>query len=77
MTQKLEIKKTPKLRIKDVKVEAERLGLQVNPLYDKRFVDTWLYTIGKDVEPVKRKFIVHVHKKSKKVLTLSELIKLA
>jgi hypothetical protein len=63
--------------LKDVKFEAARLGLQVNNKYDKRFINTWLYTIGHDVIPVERKLLVHVSKPIKKPLTLSDFISLA
>jgi hypothetical protein len=65
------------ISMKDAKLEAARLGLQVNSLYDKRFINTWLYTIGQPVEPVKRKLLTHVPKKVKVGLTLGDFIKLA
>lgn len=65
------------LTIKDAKLEAARLGLQVNNKYDKRFINTWLYTIGHSVEPVERKLLVHVVKPVKKSLSLSDFITLA
>ena len=70
-------KKKKEITLKDAKLEAARLGLEVNNKYDKRFINTWLYTIGKDVKPVERKQIVHVAKKEKPVLSMAELILLA
>lgn len=69
--------KKKEITLKDAKLEAARLGLEVNDKYDKRFINTWLYTIGKNVEPVERKQIVHVTKKEKSVLSMAELILLA
>lgn len=69
--------KTKAISLKDVKLEAARLGLQVNNKYDKRFINTWLYTIGHDVVPVERKLLVHVTKPIKQSLSMSDLIKLA
>lgn len=71
------MKKKTTINLKDAKLEAARLGLEVNSKYDKRFINTWLYTIGKNVEPVERKLLVHVAKEPKKQLTLSDLIKIA
>lgn len=65
------------ITMKEAKAEAARLGLKVAEEYDKRFKNTWLYTIGQDVEPVRRKEIVHVAKAVKKPLTMKELIALA
>ncbi len=65
------------ITMKDAKLEAARLGLLVSLEYDKRFIDTWLYTIGYDVQPVKRKLLVHVKKPEKQTLTLNDLIILA
>lgn len=70
-------KKAIKSNLKDVKLEAARLGLEVNTMYDKRFINTWLYTIGHKVKPVERKQIVHVAKKKKATLSMAELILLA
>lgn len=70
-------KKEKQIRLGDAKLEAARLGLEVNSLYDKRFLNTWLYTIGHNVEPVERKQIVHVAKKEKPALSMAELILLA
>lgn len=70
-------KKEKQIRLGDAKLEAARLGLEVNSLYDKRFLNTWLYTIGHKVEPVERKQIVHVAKKEKPALSMAELILLA
>ena len=66
-----------KITIKEAKAEAARLGLEVSCNYDKRYLNTWLYTIGQDVKPVERKQIVHVPKTVKKPLTMAELIALA
>jgi hypothetical protein len=71
------MKKNVKPSLRDVKLEAARLGLEVNSRYDKRFINTWLYTIGEKVEPVERKLLVHVAKEPKKQLTLSDLIKIS
>ncbi len=70
-------KKDKQIKLSDAKLEAARLGLEVNALYDKRFINTWLYTIGHKVEPVERKEIVHVAKKEKPTLSMAELILLA
>lgn len=73
---KTKVKKEKKLTLKDAKLEAARLGLEVNTKYDKRFINTWLYTLGHSVQPVERKLIVHVPT-IKKSVSLAELIKLA
>ena len=70
-------KKEKQIRLGDAKLEAARLGLEVNSLYDKRFLNTWLYTIGHKVEPVERKQIIHLAKKEKPALSMAELILLA
>lgn len=70
-------KKEKQIRLGDAKLEAARLGLEVNSLYDKRFLNTWLYTIGHNVEPVERKQIIHLAKKEKPALSMAELILLA
>jgi hypothetical protein len=69
--------KEKKWTVKAAKAQAASMGVEVNKKYDKRFLNTWLYTIGEDVEPVERKQIVHVPKKTKKPLTMKELIALA
>lgn len=74
---KTKVKKVKKTTLSQAKAEAARLGLEVSEEYDKRYLDTWLYTIGEQVSPVKRKQIVHVPKVEKKPLTMSELIALA
>lgn len=62
----------------EAKAEAARLGLEVSAKYDRRFLNTWLYTIGDtSVEPVERKQIVHVKKEKKQPLTMAQLIALA
>jgi hypothetical protein len=70
-------KKVKHITMTEAKAEAARLGLQVAENYDKRYLNTWLYTIGQDVAPVERKQIVHVPKVSKRPLTMAELIILA
>ena len=71
-------KKEPKLTRTWAQGEAARLGLEVDPQYDKRYTVTWLYTIGHDVEPVKRKAMVHVpKKKERKPVSMAELIQIA
>jgi len=74
---KAKVKKPKKITMTEAKAEAARLGLDVSPKYDKRYLNTWLFTIGQDVEPVERKQIVHVPKVKKKALTMAELIALA
>lgn len=69
--------KTKTIGLRDAKLEAARLGLQVNSKYDKRFINTWLFTIGHAVEPVERQLLVHVAKPIKKSLSMSDLINLA
>ena len=69
--------KIKRTTMSEAKAEAARLGLVVLPKYDKRYLNTWLFTIGEDVEPVERKQIVHVPKPKKKALTMAELIALA
>ena len=62
----------------EAKAEAARLGLEVAAKYDKRFLNTWLYTIGDtSVEPVERKQMVHVKKEKKQPLTMAQLMALA
>lgn len=71
-------RKQKKITMTEAKAEAARLGLEVSHKYDRRYLNTWLYTIGDtSVEPVERKQIVHVVKEKKKALTMSELIALA
>jgi len=66
------------MTMKEAKMEAARLGLVVAADYDKRFINTWLYTIGDtSVKPVMRSVIVHKPKKKKKTLSWSELANLA
>lgn len=57
------------------KAECASLGLQVAAEHDKRFKNTWLYTLNPNsgVEPVLRTQIVHKPKKKKKVLSWSEM----
>ena len=60
---KTKTKKVKKVTMTEAKAEAARLGLQVADKYDKRYLNTWLYTIGE--------------KEAKKPLTMAELIALA
>lgn len=67
-------KAKPKKRsLADIKLECAQKGLEVAAEYDKRFRDTWLYTLGEDVEPVLRTAIVHKPKKAKKKLSWADL----
>jgi len=76
MTRK--VKKVKRITMKEAKMEAARLGLEVALEYDKRFINTWLYTIGDtSVEPVLRSVIVHKPKKKKKNLSWADLASLA
>jgi len=71
-------KKAKRMTIKEAKMEASRLGLIVAKDYDKRFINTWLYTIGDTtVEPVLRTSIVHKPKKVKKTLSWADLASLS
>ena len=74
------VKKTAKpkeMTLTQAKAECARLGLEVAMEYDKRYKNTWLYTLGKDVEPVLRSSIVHKKKPAKKKLSWKELATLA
>lgn len=71
------VKKKKGTTMTEAKAEAARLGLEVAAKYDKRYLSTWLYTIGEDAEPVERKQIVHVKKEKKQPLSMAELIALA
>ena len=70
-------KKPARMTLRQAKIEAAQLGLEVAAQYDKRFINTWLYTLGQDVEPVERKAIVHKPKATKKKLSWDQLAKLA
>jgi len=71
-------KKVKKITMRQAKLEAARLGLEVNVKYDKRCLNTWLYTIGMtDVIPVERKEVTHVPKKPRQELSRAELKDLA
>lgn len=74
---KTKAKKAKKITLTEAKAEAARLGLEVAEKYDKRYLNTWLYTIGQPVDPIERKQIVHIKKEAKKPLTMAELISLA
>lgn len=72
---KTKTKKEKGLTMTEAKLECKRLGIKVCEEYDKRFKNTWLYTLGdKTVEPVLRNKIVHKPKKAKKKFTWDELI---
>ena len=77
MTKKKAKTKSPKWTIKAAKDQAKSMGLTVSTEYDKRYLNTWLYTIGEKVEPVRRKEIGHQPKAAKKPLSMKELIALA
>lgn len=69
-------KKQPKPKqrsLADIKLECAKKGLEVAEEYDKRFRNTWLHTLGEDVEPVLRASIVHKPKKAKKKLSWGDL----
>jgi len=74
---KTKAKKAKKVTMTEAKAEAARLGLDVSPKYDKRYLNTWLFTIGQDVAPIERQQIVHVPRAKKQPLTMAELIALA
>jgi len=74
---KAKVKKAKKITMTEAKAEAARLGLEVSPKYDRRYLNTWLFTIGQDIDPVERKQIVHKPKAKKQPLTMAELINLA
>ena len=76
-TKTKKVVKPKRLTMKEAKMEASRLGLVVAAQYDKRFINTWLHTIGEDVEPVLRTSIVHKPKKKKKQLSWADLADLA
>ena len=68
------VKKQKRITMKEAKQEVSSLGLVVSPEYDKRFINTWLYTLGQEVEPVLRNKIVHVKKEPKKKVTWADLM---
>lgn len=74
---KSKVNKPKKITMAEAKAEAARLGLKVASNYDKRYLNTWLYTIGHNVKPIERSQIVHKKKVKKKALTMAELIILA
>lgn len=74
---KKKTKKAARLTLAEIKLRCAELGLQVAEEYDKRYKNTWLYTMGdKSVEPVLRTSIVHVKKKEKKKISWDDLVAL-
>ena len=65
------------MKLKEAKMKAAEMGLIVANEYDKRFINTWLYTIGQDVKPILRTSIIHKPKGKKKSFSWSELASLA
>lgn len=66
-----------KLTIKAAKESVIKQELEIPLDYDKRFLNTWLHILGYNVDPIKKKAIVHKPKKEIQKLNLSELNKLA
>lgn len=72
---KPKVKKQKGLTVAEAKAECARLGLQVAKEYDKRFKNTWLYTLNPNsgIKPVLRTSIVHKPKPAKKALSWADL----
>lgn len=68
-------KKEKTMTLKEAKAECARLGLMVAYDHDKRFKNTWLYTLDPNsgIKPVFRSSMVHKPQPKPKVLSWSDL----